>query len=465
MDDIWFLLATVDLILVIVFSGVVISRRREPAVTLSWILTFLILNYFGFFLYLFFGYKKLRRKRKRKPNPSRRAFFEVTDHALVPNFAKVAKMAKELTDFPVTSGNQVILYEEAFATYGAIAEAIKSAKHHVHMEYYIFQPDETGLYFRDLLIQRAREGIECRLLLDAIGSIRVGRRFIRPMLEAGVRVEFFGPVRTVRRLSYDLRNHRKLIVVDGRLGFIGSQNIGNEYLQWRNRLLSWRDSHVKLEGPVVNQLQVIFAEDWHFTTDEDLSGPLYFPKQDKKGSSLVQTLPTGPDEEEHTLQLIFLAAIHEARKRVTITTPYFVPNSNMMLALEGAARRGVVVDLLFPKKSDQALLDLARRSWYRELLDCGVRLFEYAESFVHAKVVTIDHRLALVGSANMDIRSFLVNFESSILIYDEEVTSQLQVTFDKILTQAKRMTPEDVGQGSLLKSFVDGMCRVISPLL
>lgn len=470
MANLWILLMSLDILAVLIFSAIVISRKRDPFVTLAWILTFFVLSYLGILLYIFFGFKKFRRQRKRKPNPARRAFFANAKpgsgpHELPPDLAKISKMALKLTEFPVTDGNHIVLYEEAYATYGAIAESIKSAKHHVHMEYYIFQPDETGLYFRDLLIEKAKEGVECRLLLDAVGSFHIRKNFIRPLREAGVQVDFFGPVRVFRRLSYGLRNHRKIVVVDGKAGFVGSQNIGNEYLQWRNRKLSWRDSQVKIEGPAVQQLQTIFTEDWGFTTGEEIAGPKYFPKEEKRGGSLVQTLPTGPDEEEHTLSLIFLAAIHEARERVTITTPYFVPDTPMIMAMEGAASRGVHVDLLLPHKSDQRLLDLTRRSWYRELLQRGIHIYEYEENFIHAKVVTIDHRLSLVGSANMDVRSFIMNFEATLLLYDEEATSELQESFDKSLAKSRPILLEDMGRLWWRQAFVDGICRVISPLL
>jgi cardiolipin synthase len=463
-----------DLVLAALFSLLVISRRREPAVTLAWILCFFFLPFVSFLIYAFFGYRVFRRRRKTLPNPSRRAvetqvgapLERIPPPDIDPRVRNVERLSTSLTEFPVSFGNRVLIFEEAYSTYGAIAEAIRLAKHHVHLEYYIFKSDETGRYFRDLLIEQARRGVECRVLVDAVGSYGLSRAFVRPMLEAGVKVAHFWPVKLFRRSwGFHLRNHRKLAVIDGVVGFIGSQNIGNEYIGWPRTRMSWRDTHLRVEGPVVNQLQAIFIEDWGFTTRENLTGDVYFPKQEKKGGAAVQTLPTGPDGKANTLELIFLTALHAARERITLTTPYFVPNNAMILALKGAAWRGVQVDLLLPKKSDQPLLVWAARSWYRELMAAGVRIHEHPSVFIHAKVATFDRTLALVGSANMDVRSFLINFEASLLIYDEDTAMQLQRTFDAAVLTAERVRLNALPDRTFTGSLREGLARVLSPLL
>jgi cardiolipin synthase A/B len=456
------------------FSLVAISRKREPVVTLAWVMGFFLAPYLGILLYVFFGYRRFRRRRRRKPDPARRALLAQREQAGLPQTPPdfdagarhVERLATHLTGFLVTSGNQLEFYEEADSHDKALAEAIRQAKHHVHLEYYIFEVNRTGAFFRDLLIEKAREGVRCRLLLDAVGSFGVGKSFLQPLREAGVRVAFFSPVRVFGRpWGFHLRNHRKIAVIDGTVGFVGSQNIGTAHLRWRRRRLKWRDTAVRVDGLAAGQLQIIFAEDWHFTTGEDLSEASYFPKPPPRPGSQVQTLPTGPDGREQALHLIFLAAIHSANERITVTTPYFVPSTAMALALEGAAHRGVRVELLLPKISDQPVVSWAGRSWYQELLENGVRIFEYAEAFIHAKVLTVDGGLGLVGSANMDIRSFLINYETSLLIYDPSAVSRLQSTFDATIERAQEIRLEHLRAQPFTRSLLEGVCRLLSPLL
>lgn len=460
-------------VLTVIFTLLLISRRRDPAVTLIWVLGFVFLPFLGVVLYLFFGFRRFRNRRRRKPEPAKRAsllFRAKADDAgqtpIPPERQSIEKLAAKLTGFSAVPGNSVTIFDDAIGIYEAIATAIQTARHHVHLEYYVFQPDETGGYIRDRLVQKAREGVECRLLVDAVGSHRLNKSFIRSMTDNGVRVALFWPVNLLRRSwGFHLRNHRKMAVIDGKVGFIGSQNIGNEYLQWRNRRLSWKDTQVRVEGPVVNQLQTIFTEDWTFTTHEPLLGDNYFPEQRAVGTCSLQTLPTGLDEKENALQLILLAAIGAAKKRITITTPYFVPNAGLVLALAGAAHRGVRVDILLPSKSDQPLMVWAGRSWYRELLESGVHIYEYGERFVHAKVVTVDDDLSLVGSANMDIRSFQLNFEASLLIYDQTATNLLSNSFNNVLAKALEVPRRTSRFYPFPRALMEGLSRVLSPLL
>jgi cardiolipin synthase len=473
-DSLFPAMVAAHLALAAAFSLAVVSRKREPAVTMAWTLSFFFIPILGWMFYLFFGYQRLRLRRRRKPNPAHRAWIVHGGQPslleppanLDPDLGPIERLATHLTEFPVTAGNQVHFYEEPQSTTQALTEHIQSARHHIHMEYYIFEPDDTGLRVRDLLIQQAEKGVECRLLLDAAGSFQLSKRFLHPLQQAGVKVAFFGPFRLFRQpWGYHLRNHRKLTIIDGTVAFIGSQNIGRGLLNLKSRRVSGRETDMRVEGPAVDQLQTIFAEDWGFTTRENLIGDNYFPKPNFKGTSLVQTLPTGPDGKENAFQLIFLAAIHSARKRVTITTPYFIPSKSMSLAVEGAARRGVRVDLLLPKRTDHLVVAWAGRSWYRELLESGVRIFEHKEKFIHAKVLTVDNRLAMVGSANMDVRSFLINFESSLLIYDSEAVSHLQSTFDRTIQTSGEVSLKAIRAQPFFVSLLEGACRVLSPLL
>jgi len=465
------LAAVVNLSLAVVFSMTVIVRRREPAVTLAWILSFFFLPVLGIALYASFGYRKYRRRRRRKPDPGRRAATlfgppapPEMDGDLDPRLRTVERLATQLTDFPPVGGNRVTFYEETADHDRALLESLQAARRHIHMEYYIFQMDATGRRFVDILAEKARAGVECRLLLDAVGSFSLTKRSVRPLEAAGVKVAFFGRMRVKSPWGFHLRNHRKISVIDGKVGFLGSQNIGAPSVRWRTRWLRWRDTAARLEGPVVHQIQTIFTEDWAYTTKEEL-GIDYFPALPRAGDTIAQTLPTGPDARENTLHLIFLQALHSARERITLTTPYFVPSTAMALALEGAARRGVRVDLLLPRHSDHPVVMWAGRSWYKELVEAGVRIHEYGESFIHAKVVTVDGRLALVGSANMDIRSFTLNYEASVLIYDPAAAARLEASFDGNIARAREIRAENFRRQSFTRAMIEGTCRVLSPLL
>lgn len=463
-------LGTLDLLLAVLFSVIVISQKRDPAVTLAWVLVFFLIPFLSLVLYAFLGYQHVKLRRRVMPNPIHRLNFmhETADlrAGIPPALRNVETLAERLTEYPVLGGNRVRVYDQSDATDAALSRAIREARHHVHMSYYIFEPDSTGAHFRNLLAEQARRGVHCRLLMDAVGSYRVRKSFLKPLHRAGVQTSFFSPFRTFNRpWALNFRNHRKLTVVDGHVGFLGSQNIGHHFWRSGSRRLHWRETDVRLEGPAVAELQTVFAEDWHFATAENLTGDHYFPAPQSKGSTLVQALPTGPNKRENALAMIFLEAVHSARERVTITTPYFIPTLPVALALQAAARKGVRVDLLLPHHTDHPVVAWAGRSWFKDLLDSGVRIYEYRETFLHSKVVTVDGQLALVGSANMDTRSFLINFELSLLLYDNDVAGYLQKRFDHMIERAAVVEHDELSELSLSRQFLEGFCRVLSPLL
>lgn len=466
----WGLLAFVDVGLALAFSFLVISQKRDPAGTLAWVLGFFLVPYGAIVVYTFFGYQRFRLRRRQIPNPAHRlALKHEPAHlrtTLPPPLQSVELLAARLTEYPVIGGNKVTVYDRATDTDNALIHAIRNAEHHIHMCYYIVEPDEMGLRFRDLLIEQARRGVQCRLLMDAVGSFRIRRKFLKPLHEAGVKTAFFSPFRTFSRpWAINFRNHRKLTVIDGHTGFMGSQNIGHHFMRAGSRRIHWRETDVRLEGPGAEELQTVFAEDWSFAAGEQLSGEDYFPTPAARGSTLVQALPTGPDRRENALGMIFLEAIHAARERVTVTTPYFIPTAPVALALESAARRGVRVDLLLPKKTDHPVVDWASRSWFNEFLRSGVMIHQLGEGFLHSKVVTVDGHLALVGSANMDTRSFLINFELSLLLYDRTVAGHLVQVFDHMVARSTAVHHDELADLSLTRQFTEGFCRLLSPIL
>lgn len=472
--------------LAVLFSLFVLSRRkRDPAVTLSWMLAFFLLPGLAEILYMLIGYRGFtlrRRLKKRLKRAKSKSLAEPEStsrsRALPSEYEEIEKLCESLTSFPVAMSNQLELYENATSTYSALAEAIQSAKHHVHLEYYIFQPDATGMYFRDLLVQKAKEGVQCRLLVDHIGSFSLAKSFTKPMEQAGVKFAFFWPMSWARPWAAHLRNHRKLVIVDGQIGFVGSQNIGNEYVRWRSRRLSWRDTVLRIHGPSVRHMQRIFLEDWKVATGERVTGAQYFvtdrsfaaqlasaPKADSSRSgSPLQVVPTGPDEARSSLEMILTQLIVTAKERIVIVTPYLVPTETLLIAMGAATRRGVRVELIVPKKSDHYLTAAAGRAWFPDMHAVGARVYEYSKTFVHAKLVIIDEKIVLLGSANMDERSFRLNFELSLLIYDPVFARRTLVSFEEMLAEARpaRGTTERV---SFWRDLRDGFFKVLSPLL
>jgi cardiolipin synthase len=458
-----------------------LRRRKEPVVMVAWIFAILTIPVLGMVAYYLLASDRLRRKASRR---RRRVAFLTSQlrqwaqqHATgtdarpgtpPEDLRAVQAMAERLGDMPVTRDNEVRVLGDAEETYAALADAIRAARHHVHLEYYIWRADDTGRFFRDLLVERARAGIRCRLLLDAVGCWGVRRSFLKPLVEAGVRVAFFMPLypfRRRRRWSLHLRNHRKIAVIDGQQAFIGSQNVGDEYRGRVSNLSPWFDSHVRIVGPAALFLQQTFAEDWYLAARERLDDPVYFPEPVRPGTSPVQVLPTGPDQAVSPLAQIVFAAVSSATTSIRIVTPYFVPDVAARMALVHACYRGVRVRLVLPTRSDVPLALWAARSFYAELIDAGVEIHEFDAGVLHAKLITVDDRWCLVGSANMDARSFRLNFEVTALIYDGAVAAPLGGSIDAFCGQARRIEPREAHRQGGLRQLGEGVARLFSPLL
>jgi cardiolipin synthase A/B len=456
------------------FSLYVLARRRDPAVMLSWILSFFLLPLLPNLLYMFFGYRRLRRAHRRKPHPKASSHpkgrgekgpLDVPPE-LQSEAAGLARLCEGLTGFPVTEGNRVRYFLEPQPSYDALFAAVDGARHHVHAEFYLYRDDRIGREFRAKLIAAARRGVECRLMLDAMGCLFLPSRFLTPLRQAGVKVQFFSEFRWFRKWWHiHLRNHRKLVVVDGHSAFIGSQNILENFASVRPENLPWHDAQLFFQGPVVHQLQTVFLEDWLFTTGEAVEGGAYFPEALAGGHLQAQAVPTGPDLPEQALHLIFLSLLHTAQKRIVIISPYLVPSAAMSLALEGATRRGVEVSILLPGKPDNVLARWAGRSWYRGLLIFGVKIFEVPEAVLHAKAGMIDDHITFLGSANMDVRSFQLNFEAGVILYGREPTQALARAADETMARAEPLELSTIRRQPWHYTIIEGLCRLLSPLL
>ena len=479
MAILWTILTTVHELLVALAIIAVLRRPREPRAMLAWILTLLFVPVMGLLLFVLIGEPRVHRTRKRRRRrrlrirqamrfrlSERRARIpQKISYSPDPTVASFMKLATRIGGRPPTRGNQVIVHHDAERMFLEMSLAIQAARAHVHMEYYIFQPDETGRAIRDLLVAKAREGVKCRLLLDFVGCWKLFNGFLRPMRDAGVEVVFFMPWlpwKGSRRLNF--RNHRKIVVIDGELAFTGSQNIGDEYAG-RRRGLKWRDTHVRVTGPAVHHMQEVFFEDWAFASRHEVEGSLatYFPPVGTDEQHLVQVIPSGPDREANVLHHLLLGAIAAARKTISLATPYFVPDQAMVLSLQTAAYRGVQVRLLIPSKTDHPVVLWAGRSFYNELCRAGVEIYEYDQGMLHSKMIIGDDLFVVVGSANFDERSLRLNFELSTVLYEPLVAGQLYADFEEQRGRAKRIRFQK--HFSVTDGVKLGLARLISPLL
>jgi len=475
---IWALVAHLAATLFVITT--ILRRRKEPMAMLAWIFAVTTLPFVGVILYALFSETRVRRKASRRRHRVAQIVARLREQAVVrtpglenglatalpEDLHAVEQIGRRMSQMPATSGNTVQVFQEANATYAALEEAIRAARRHIHLEYYIWQPDETGRHFRDLIAEKARQGVECRLLLDAVGCWRLTRRFMRPLTEAGCQVAFFMPLYpSRRRISLHLRNHRKIVVIDGRVAFLGSQNIGDEYRGRLKRLSPWYDTHMRVCGPAALFLQQIFAEDWFFAHRESLTTAAYLPEPECTGDSVVQVLPSGPEEDISPLDQLVFAAVSTARSSIRLETPYFVPHAALRMALIHACYRGVRVQLVLPTRSDAPVVLWAGRSFYSELLEAGVEIYEFDGGMLHSKIVTVDDRWCMLGTANMDVRSFRLNFEVTALLYDQQVTQELSASIERHCARARRITLRDVWQRGAHLQLFEGVARLFAPLL
>ena len=404
----------------------IVLQKREPVATISWLVSLAALPYIGFFVYYLFGPQRIRRHRLR------RARARVGMPGEMPageDAVELARLGQATTGLPPTTARSVRLLVDGAATYDALLEAVREARDHVHLEYYIYTPDHSGAELRDALVERARAGVTVRLLLDAVGCSKTPRSFFAELLDAGGELAWFHPMRFGRvweRPWLNLRTHRKIVVIDGLVGFAGGINITDEEND-RLREDAYRDLHLRLEGDVVRALQLVFVEDWAYATGsrEFIGEVARAMPAPARGTIAAQVLTSGPDSDWEAIHRLHVGAIHAARRRVWLVTPYFVPGEAAMMALTSAAFGGLDVRLLVPRHSDSKLVTYAARSYFDTLLAAGVKVYEYGPRMLHTKALLVDDDLALVGSANFDHRSFRLNFEVCLMFRDEQVAADL----------------------------------------
>lgn len=463
------------------FVTLVIMQRKQPVAAIAWILAILLLPFVGLALYLWFGYARIERRiRKRtkstkeiasiletmeQQNDAYKDILEMFESAAQRELAAITKK----NALPITHGNAVSLLTKPEDLFLELAEAIQNARHSIHLEFYIFRADETGLRIRDLLIEASRRGVEVRLLVDGVGSWMIGRRFSHPLRKVGAKFAHFLPVTPFGRpWHWNLRNHRKIAIIDGAIGMIGSANIGNEYRVRRGTKDDYYDTQILCRGPVVRQLQELFATDWLFATNENVGEESYFPRCKHQGNVAAHIVPSGPDTKHPVLEEMICAAIHAAQTSVRIMTPYFIPDQALIIALRTAALRGVSVEIMTPRHAPvlhERLITIATRSYYEDLLEAGVRIREYLPGFLHAKGIIVDDAWASIGTANMDIRSFSLNFEVNINLYSQETIRTLSERYREHAALCEDIVLAEFAKRPFHKKLLENTLRLFSPVL
>lgn len=476
MTDFGWLLSILGYVLTLLLLPVVLLvKKRQPVSSVAWMLAILLIPIAGAVLFLVFGVNRVERRKASK----QRSTEELAEHRSQPleglrlprdddrpEIRRLMRLTHRLTDFWPTEGNHVELLSDTNRTLGLIEQALLNARESIHLEYYIWQPDRTGTRLRDLLIRKAKEGVRVRFLYDGFGSFWLTHRFLKPMREAGIQVATFLPGQTFReRWSINLRNHRKIVVVDGRVAFTGGVNIGDEYLGRSPSIGFWRDAHLRIIGPEVQRQESVFAEDWFFATGEVLSDAEPFPSPEQPGTVIAQTVSGGPEQEPSVFQALILAAINEAQDSLLLVTSYFAPPTAIIMALENAAFRGVRVRLLLAARSNHLTTLLAGRAIYDSLLNAGVEIAEYQRGLLHSKTLTIDGHWSLVGSPNLDCRSLFLNFESGVVLYDEHLAQQLEQQFERDLQDSILIKPEVWARRPWFHIVGENFCRLFTPVL
>lgn len=480
------LIALIVLVVNVILSGLVVFfERRNPASTWAWLLVLLFIPILGFIVYMIFGRNSKREKMFReKEKYDQEVYYKYLFHDV--HSAEKVKLQKEfienkgklvdaeyVTDLAhlhlnsgnwMTFNNQVEYFNNGKDKFESLVQDIRNAKKFIHLEYYIWRGDRLGTRLVEELTKKAAEGVEVRILYDGIGNARLPKYFFDKFHDAGGYTAAFLP-RFVVRLNY--RNHRKLAIIDGEIGYIGGFNVGDEYLGIVKRYGPWRDTHLRFRGDAIDQMQMRFIKDWNFTAKNGIIqlSEKYFPKRPQFDGVRTQIVSSGPDTQWKNVRNGYFKMINEAESHVYLTTPYFVPDDGIFEALRVAALSGLDVRIIIPGNPDHFFVYWASMSYLGELLEAGVKVYQYEKGFIHAKVLTIDGTVASVGSANMDIRSFDLNFEVNAFMYDEVITKVLEEDFINDLRCCVEITKEWYHRRRWWFKVHEAIARLISPML
>ncbi|MGM7636880.1 cardiolipin synthase [Bacillus sp. Hm123] len=481
--DVWGWLATALLLLNIVLSSVVIFlERKDASATWAWLMVLFFIPILGFILYLIFG-----------QNLSRQRLFDWDDKKKIGIDATIKKQMEDIhlgqfdfrnphtaenedlvsmflrnNDSVLTEDNDLTIYTDGREKFNALLNDMRQATDHIHLQYYILRLDNLGSEIINLLTEKAKQGVEVRILYDEMGSRGVRKQHFKELMDAGGLVEVFFPSRLpLINLRLNYRNHRKLVIIDGKVGYVGGFNVGDEYLGLDPKFGYWRDTHLRIEGTAVHSIQTRFILDWNQASanhDIDYSDHL-FPHQPSDNDISMQIVTSGPDSEWEQIKSGYIKMISSAKKSIYIQSPYFIPDASLLDALRIAALCGVDVRIMIPNKPDHMFVYWATYSNVGELIKAGAKIYIYDNGFIHAKTIVVDEKLSSVGTANIDVRSFKLNFEVNAFIYNHETGKKLAQIFEDDMELSFELTEEKYQNRSTVIKFKESVSRLLSPIL
>lgn len=473
-------LAILWVITVVSICVMIVTENGNPVKTLSWLLVILFIPVAGVIIYMFFG--RNYRKEKIYTRKSLTDINRLSDNVSLQVTSLPAVLAEESEAVRskahlmhlmlknnrslLTVDNSITLLINGRETFSAMLEAIASSKDYVHLEFYRIEPDNLGNEFKELLKRKAREGVKVRVIYDDVGSWNIHNAYLKEMRTAGIQIFPFMPVRFPSFSSkMNYRNHRKILVVDGKTGFVGGLNIADKYIHGLPDLGPWIDTHLRLEGESVAALDRVFIADWDFLSGEELTPDISPESVRKTGKRcLVQVASSGPDTDWATIMQVYFSAIATAKSSIYLTSPYFSPDESMLTAIKTAALSGVDVRMIFPEKSDSILTNWNTRSYISELLEAGVRVYLYGKGFIHSKYLLVDGVFSSVGSPNVDVRSFDLDFEVTALVYDEDFASRLGAVFSEDLKNCTEVILAEWGKRRRRERNKESLARIFGPL-
>lgn len=479
-NHIWTGLLVINYIIVLIAAIFIIGHNKNPVSTLSYILSMIVFPFVGLLVYYFFGqeYRKekmFKRKgvfdNKKVKNWEKKLLLseeklEEYEAQFLDDKVKLVKLMQNSQKKPLTFKNEVEILLNGEKKFEALFVDLEKAKHHIHLEYYIFNSDTIGTKVIDKLCEKAQQGVDVRISYDYVAS-ELKTADIERMKAVGVEIFPFMPVRfpnLTRKLNY--RNHRKIVVIDGEIGYVGGINIGDDYVNPSKTGIYWRDTHVRLFGNAVKSLQTHFLLNWNFVSGSEIEiRDEFYPKLNNKIGKAVQVAASGPDSDYPNIMEAIFMAINSAEDYIYLATPYFIPNEQIITSLKTAARSGVEVKLLIPKNGDSKVTKYASDSYIEDLIESNVQVFQYCKGMLHAKTIVIDDLFSMIGTANMDYRSFEINFEIVSMIYSEEIAAEMLATFHKDLEECE---PVDLEKWKTRPSWVkwkESFCRLWAPLL
>jgi cardiolipin synthase A/B len=477
--SLWGAISLVFLITSMAIAIIIIFEKRSPYITAAWILALVLLPGIGLVFYLIFGQEYRKNKmfsRRGLKNLGRfrtlasRQLARLQKNELKLPFAamekeKVVKLLMNNSHSLLTTGNRLKILNNAEKTFKAIFAELEKARHHIHLEYYIIEDDEIGNRLKEILIRKSLQGVEVRVIVDDVGSWGLGKKFMKELRNAGVDIQPFMEVRFPRLTSrVNYRNHRKIAIIDGTVGFTGGINFADRYLKGLKKIGPWRDTHLQIEGDAVACLQIIFAADWYFIKHENLKGPGYYKTLSDGEGTAVQISACGPDSNWDSIEQAFFCAISGARKEVIIVTPYLMPPPSILTALKTSALSGVNVQILMPEFSDAVIPKWCSFSFVEELLEAGVHIFFYQKGFIHSKLIIVDRIFSSIGTTNFDFRSLEINFEVNAFVYDANFTRQLLSYYKIDQLNSREILFREWKNRSWFSRLRESLAHMVSPM-